>query len=126
MLGGAEEWFYRGLGGIDFDMSRARYERITIRPRVVDGADWVKCSYASRLGSIESGWKKEGHTTTVDVTVPAGNVATIVLPLKTRTATVTESTMPIEKAPGVTLVKSGESAATYHVSSGTYHFIITD
>ena len=32
MLGGAEEWFYRGLGGIDFDMSRAKDERITIRP----------------------------------------------------------------------------------------------
>ncbi|WP_414648648.1 hypothetical protein [Edaphobacter sp.] len=38
MLGGAEEWFYRGLGRIDFDLSRpAKDERITIRPAVVDG-----------------------------------------------------------------------------------------
>ena len=126
MLGGAEEWFYRGLGGIDFDMSRTRDERITIRPRVVAGADWVKCSYASRLGLIESDWKRENHTTMISVTIPAGSVATIVLPLKTRAAAVTESAMPVEKAPGVTLVGREESAATYHAVSGTYHFIIAD
>ncbi len=39
MLGGAEEWFYRGLGGIDFDMSRAKDERITIP--AADGG-WIE------------------------------------------------------------------------------------
>ena len=37
MLGGAEEWFYRGIGGIDFDMSRSVDERITIRPAAGGG-----------------------------------------------------------------------------------------
>ena len=81
MLGDGEEWFYRGLGGIDFDMSRAdAAARITIGPRVVDGVDWVKCGYDSVLGKIESDWKREGAAVVLDITVPNGTEATIVLP----------------------------------------------
>jgi alpha-L-rhamnosidase len=71
MLGDAEEWFYRGLGGIDIDMSRAKaVERITIRPQVVDGVDWVKTSYQSSLGMIHSEWKREGRVVFLNVSVP--------------------------------------------------------
>ena len=33
MLGDAEEWFSRGLGGITFDMSRPKDEWIAIHPQ---------------------------------------------------------------------------------------------
>jgi alpha-L-rhamnosidase len=85
MLGGAEEWFYRGLAGIDFDMSRSvAAERITIRPRVVDGVDWVKCGYASKLGKIESDWSRARGEVLGNVTVPPGAQAKIVLPIGSR------------------------------------------
>jgi alpha-L-rhamnosidase len=80
MLGGAEEWFYRGLGGIDFDMSRSASERITIRPQAVHGVDWVKCGYGSKLGRIESDWKRSGGDVIFEITVPAGAEAKVVLP----------------------------------------------
>jgi len=81
MLGGAEEWFYRGLGGIDFDMARAATDtRITIRPELVTGVDWVKCGYDSILGHVESDWRRGPNGTTLDVTVPNGAKATVVLP----------------------------------------------
>ncbi len=70
MLGGAEEWFYRGLGGIDFDMSRE--ERIVIRPAMPVGVDWIRCGFRSRLGKIESDWRRAGGSVTMAVTVPAG------------------------------------------------------
>ena len=78
MLGGAEEWFYRGLGGIDFDLSRA--EPIIIRPAIVDGVDWVRCGYISKLGKIESDWKRDKDGILVEVTVPRGAKASVVLP----------------------------------------------
>jgi hypothetical protein len=78
MLGGAEEWFYRGLGGIDVDMGRA--ERIVVRPETVVGVDWIKTGYMSRLGQIESDWQREGDATRFEVTVPAGAQATVMLP----------------------------------------------
>jgi hypothetical protein len=84
MLGGAEEWFYRGLGGIDFDMTRKADERITIRPQVVEGLDWVKCGYDSAMGKIESDWKRASGTTIFEVAVPIGAKATVVLPGSTQ------------------------------------------
>ena len=35
MLGHAEEWFYRGLAGINFNLSRSKDERIVIHPTIV-------------------------------------------------------------------------------------------
>ena len=82
MLGGAEEWFYRGLGGIDFDMSRSADERITIRPALVDGLTRVKCSYKSVMGEIRSEWRQEDGATSIDVAIPPGATGTLILPVK--------------------------------------------
>jgi alpha-L-rhamnosidase len=124
MLGGAEEWFYRGLGGIDFDLSRAeKDERITIRPAIVDGVDWVKCTYDSKLGKIESDWKREGGTLAMDVTIPVGETGTVWVPAADGAA-VMEGATPAEKAARVTLVRREKGAAEYRVASGSYHFMM--
>jgi alpha-L-rhamnosidase len=70
MLGGAEEWFYRGLAGIDVDMSRAKNERITIRPQIIKGVNWVRGSYASTLGLVKSEWRRRHGEVTVTINVP--------------------------------------------------------
>lgn len=123
MLGGAEEWFYRGLGGITFDLSQKRDERIVIHPAIVDGVSWVKCSYRSKLGEIKSGWKKSGSTLTMDVTIPAGATATVWVPASIAT-NVTESGTLAAKASGVTFVREAGGAAVYRVASGSYHFSV--
>ncbi|MDW5267174.1 MULTISPECIES: family 78 glycoside hydrolase catalytic domain [Acidobacteriaceae] len=124
MLGGAEEWFYRGLGGIDFDLSRPeKAERITIRPAVVDGVDWVRCSYDSKLGKIDSGWKKEGGTLAMDVTIPVGETGTVWVPA-TNGAAVMEGATSAEKTAGVVFVRRENGAAEYRVASGSYHFTV--
>ena len=81
MLGDGEEWFYRGLAGIDFDMSRRKDERITIRPAMVEGLDWVKGSYDSVLGKVSAEWRREDDDVRVTVNVPANATATVVLPV---------------------------------------------
>lgn len=87
MLGGAEQWFYRRLGGIDFDRSRAKAdEQITLRPVVLPGVDWVRCGFDSSLGTIESDWRREGGEVTFTVIVPRGRQATIALPKGTRSS----------------------------------------
>jgi alpha-L-rhamnosidase len=126
MLGGAEEWFYRGLGGIDFDLSRAdAAERITIRPRIVDGVSWVRCGYLSPWGTIESDWKREGPLTTMEVTVPAGAQATVVIPVRTGVP-VMEGGTAADKAEGVTFVSRENGDAVYRVGSGVFRFSVTD
>jgi hypothetical protein len=118
MLGGAEEWFYRGLGGIDLDMSRAeKDERITIRPRVVEGVQWVRTSYESKLGKIESDWKREEGALTPAVTIPAGATATVWVPAK-------NGEVATNLTEGLKLLRQENGAAVYRVASGTYHFTV--
>lgn len=79
MLGSAEEWFYRRLGGIDIDLSRkVPEERLTIQPIAVAGVDWVRCGFDSVLGKVESAWKRKGDIVRYSVTVPV--VSTVILP----------------------------------------------
>jgi hypothetical protein len=70
MLGAGEEWLYRAIVGIDVDMTRSGAAKITIRPAVVDGVDWVKGSYMSALGMVKAEWRREGANISLDVTAP--------------------------------------------------------
>ncbi|MGA1983387.1 MAG: family 78 glycoside hydrolase catalytic domain [Acidobacteriaceae bacterium] len=121
MLGGAEEWFYRALGGIDFDMSRNKDERITIRPAMLDGVSWVKCGYKSVLGEIESGWKQESGVTSIDVAIPPGATATLILPVK-MTPSAPENGLPKGKGPQLTEVRRDGEVVVYRATAGLYHF----
>jgi alpha-L-rhamnosidase len=76
MLGSGEEWFYRGLLGIDVDMSRA--DRLIVEPQIVSGVDWVRGSYDSAVGMVKTEWKRSGDSVEVTVSVPVK--ATVVLP----------------------------------------------
>jgi hypothetical protein len=80
MLGHAEEWFYRGLAGIQFDLDRDKDERIIIHPAIVGDIHDAKATFRSSLGGIESAWSVRGNALRMDVVIPQGATATIVLP----------------------------------------------
>jgi alpha-L-rhamnosidase len=121
MLGGAEEWFYRGLGGIDFDMSREKDERITIRPALVEGLSSVKCSYDSVLGKISSSWRHGDGETSIDVTIPPGATATLILPVK-MVADVSAIHGVKGKGPELTETRRDDAVVVYRATGGIYHF----
>ena len=81
MLGGGGGVVLSGAGGIDFDMSRKKDERITIRPAMVAGLEWVTGSYDSVLGKVSAEWRREDDDVRVMVNVPANATATVVLPV---------------------------------------------
>jgi alpha-L-rhamnosidase len=80
MLGHAEEWFYRGLGGIDFDMSRSAGERIRIRPAIVGDLTYVSATYRSTSGRIGSTWSRAGRALNMEVTIPPGSSGELFVP----------------------------------------------
>ncbi len=79
MLGHAEEWFYRGLAGIDFDLSRPKGEQIVIQPSVVGTMRSAEARLDSKLGRIVSGWRRGGDGVSLEVHVPVS--AVLVLPV---------------------------------------------
>ena len=56
MFGSISAWFFRWLGGIQAADDAVGFDRIVIRPQVVAGLEWVKCSHRSIRGMIESNW----------------------------------------------------------------------
>ncbi len=110
MLGSAEEWFYRRLGGMDIDLSRENEdERLTVRPIAVKGVDWVRCGYDSALGKVESDWKRANGNVLYTVTVP--KQATVVLPA----GAIAESKRAVSW-------RSRENEAVFRVGPGTWNF----
>jgi alpha-L-rhamnosidase len=80
MLGHGEEWFYRGLAGIDFDLSRRNADRIRLRPALESGASDASATVNTVLGQISSSWHRNGKDWSAKFVIPAGCQATLILP----------------------------------------------
>jgi alpha-L-rhamnosidase len=122
MLGHAEEWFYRGLAGIDFDLDRAEETRIWIHPQIVGDLQFVSASYKSVLGWVTSRWRREANTLRFDVSIPPGATATISFPPEFG-SNVKESGHNLRGDYGVISVSDGSGPLSIVVASGSYHFV---
>ena len=73
-------WFIQALAGIAPDEAAPGYRHFFVRPQLVEGIDWVKASKDTPYGKLSVEWKREGDKLTLDVNVPVGTTATVVLP----------------------------------------------
>ena len=121
MLGHAEEWFYRGLAGIDFDLDRNLNERIIIHPAVVGSIRDAKATYKSKLGVIESNWSLQGDTVEMTVVIPVSNTATIILP-STFTRDLQINGGSPGAATGIRRASSASGSPAFIVTGGRYIF----
>jgi len=119
MLGHAEEWFYRGLGGIDIDFARPAERRLILRPYVPASLQWVRTSYDSVFGKIESNWKRGPAETEYEFTIPVNATATIDLQTMAP-GSVTVNGEPAAKAAGVTMLHAKDDKMEIVVGSGHY------
>jgi alpha-L-rhamnosidase len=86
MMGSLQDWFTRGLAGID--SAGPSYRDVVIKPYVPDNATQpqdsrttsVDASVGSQFGTIRSGWNLDNGTLTMSVTIPAGTTATVYVP----------------------------------------------
>jgi hypothetical protein len=122
MLGHAEEWFYRGLAGIDFDLDREQSKRIWIHPQIVGDIHFASASYKSVLGNIASHWQRDGDTLQLDVTIPPGTTATVSIPHEF-SRSVFESGHSLLGDNGVLSVRNTAGLTSIVIGSGTYHFV---
>jgi alpha-L-rhamnosidase len=118
MLGHAEEWFYRGLAGLSFDMARGADDAISLRPSFLAGVDNASASYRSVLGLVSIAWQRKDGTGDLRITVPAGAQAHLQLPAL---GVWQENRVPAAHAAGV-LRSVGKNALV--LGSGQYHFIV--
>jgi hypothetical protein len=120
MLGHAEEWFYRGLGGINIDFAAKGAERLVFRPETAGDLAWVRTRYQSALGLVESSWTRRPTDTIYDFNIPANSTGTIEVNAESPGA-VTINGAPASKAPGVLSVKQIARRIQIVAGSGHYH-----
>ncbi len=119
MLGDAEEWFYRGLGGINVDLARQGAARLVLKPAVLSPVQWVHTHYQSELGMIDSDWRREADATIYYFAIPANATATI--ELKTSSPqTLTVNGAALSKAVGVIGTHINADTVNIRVGSGRY------
>jgi len=120
MLGHAEEWFYRGLGGINVDLSAEEPRQLIFRPQLVGKLTSVQTRYVSALGPVESFWKRGPAQTEYAFTIPANAVATVKLTSSSPEALTIDGTAP-DKASGVISARIKSDRIELVLGSGHYH-----
>ncbi|MFI0353059.1 family 78 glycoside hydrolase catalytic domain [Actinomadura sp. 9N407] len=124
-LGSVGEWLYQGVAGLGQAPGSAGYRELLIRPRPGD-LSAASASYESVRGTVRTAWTREGGEFRLQVTVPPGASATILVPTPDPDG-VREGGVPLAEAPGVQtlgteLISTGPGALRCHVTSGEYRF----
>ncbi len=123
MLGHIIEWFYHDLAGIGSDPTVPGFRKIVIKPAIPGDLAWVKASYNSIYGKIESHWNVTNGKVTLNITIPPNTNAVVYVPAQAG-ADVTESGKPAAQSVGVKYLRWEDGAAVYQVASGRYSFSV--
>ena len=123
MFGSVSQWFYNRMGGIRPHPEAVGFDRIIIQPDVVEGMDWVKCTYRSIRGPVKCAWHKNSDRFQLDISVPVGTEAVVHIPVEDGTV-VTENGKPITQAAGIVFLRSEDDTEVYRVGSGQYQFVV--
>ncbi len=73
-------WIYRHAVGIACDPSVPGFKRLLMSPKPDRRLGFVRASYKSAAGLIESAWRYEGDTWVWEFSIPEGATATVVVP----------------------------------------------
>ena len=82
-LGAVMDWVYQVVGGIR--PAAPGYAAVLIQPEPGPGITWAETSYQTPRGAVGCSWRLDAGELTIDVTVPPGIAAEVVLPDGSRT-----------------------------------------
>jgi alpha-L-rhamnosidase len=122
MFGSVSGWMMKSLAGIGTSSDAIGFDKLRIRPCIVDGLTWARGSYHSARGMVRTEWRKDGGALTLHVTLPPNTSAEVFVPAR-RQEDVRESGKPAGSATGVRFLRMAGGAAVYRVGSGEYTFM---
>jgi len=77
---GIGSWFYEALGGIRKDPNFPAYKQVIIQPQIPKGITWAKTTKGTPFGPLVVNWKLEGSKFNMQLQVPVGVKAKVVIP----------------------------------------------
>ncbi len=73
-------WFIQGVGGIRADENAPGFKHFFVKPAAVGDLTFARAKYRSIRGDIVSDWRIENGIFKLNVTVPPGSTATVIVP----------------------------------------------
>jgi len=135
MFGSVGAWFYQALAGIRMAADSTGYRQMVIEPHVVEDLRNASASVETLRGTVASSWTHDPGKLTLEVTVPAGSDARVVIPREEQmdTVTVTESGRAVwgeghyvPGDPGITAASQNPHGdVVVEVGAGRYTFVLT-
>lgn len=124
MFGSVSAWFFRWLGGIQPADDAVGFDRIVIRPQVVPGLEWVRCSHRSIRGLVESNWSVTPETLRFEIAIPPDASALVELPAGPGDD-LREGGLPLSDVSDIERLPSGPASHRFRIGSGRYVFTLT-
>lgn len=123
-FGSCGEWIYSGVAGIAQAPDDAGFARVVLRPRVDGPLVAVDAEHRSVRGRIASSWRRRGSDLSLEVSIPANVVATVILPAGPDCEPRESGTL-LADVEGVTVGGRSADAVTLEIGSGEYAFTST-
>lgn len=120
MFGSISGWFLRWLGGIQCADDAVGFDRVVLKPQVVDGVNWVRILHDSIRGPIESFWIIDGKARVFKIKLPPHTRATLDLPIR-KGDVILEGGKKLDEA-GLRSIKSPAGVQRIELGSGSYEF----
>jgi alpha-L-rhamnosidase len=80
MFGSVGSWFYTALGGIQLGEDGAGYRHIRIDPQMTEDLFSASATMDTIRGRVSSSWARRDDGATLEIDVPAGSDAVVVVP----------------------------------------------
>jgi len=130
MFGSVGSWLYKALAGIDLDPSAPAYEKIRIEPGMVRDLTAASGTIQTVRGRVASTWTRSDDAARLDVVIPIGCEAEVVLPkfklrdvvLKEGGTVIWQGRKAAGRVPGVLDCRETPSTLALKIGSGTYAF----
>lgn len=113
MFGGGLVWLYRQLAGMQADEEIPGYRHIIFHPQPVEEMEFAKYYNKTPYGQAGIKWQQDEGKMNVDITVPVGCTATVILP---------GADFVADENEGVKIVSQAQNELVLEVGSGTYNF----
>ncbi|GAA3386670.1 alpha-L-rhamnosidase [Cryptosporangium minutisporangium] len=79
-LGSVGDWLYGGVAGIEQAPDSVGYRALVLRPTVGGRLTWARASQETIRGRVACGWRLDGDQVVVDVELPPGTTADLLVP----------------------------------------------
>lgn len=110
---GIGSWFYEAVGGIRMDVNYPAFQKVIIQPQIPEGITWANTTRETPFGPIVVNWKLENSKFNMQVEIPVGSTAKIIIPENIQNYSLNGKTFKVKADEPFAAIASGKYTISY-------------